>query len=109
MQKRVLTAILVLASGSTFAEQERAAILRSPQDSGVALSRDEALAVARKAAEAHGYDLARYELDTFPRSLSEDGSEWSFYYHCKPLPPPGCFFNVTVNRRTGASRVSKGE
>ena len=74
------------------------------------LSRKDALTIAEKAAKANGIDLKHYKLGSFPRELSEDGKEWTFYFECAPGPvPPGCFFWVSVNRVTGAAEYSPGE
>lgn len=73
------------------------------------MTREQGLAIARKAATARGYDLGRYSLDTFGLELSEDGGQWMFGFLCKPIPPPGCSFLVIVDRRTGIAEVFPGE
>ena len=78
--------------------------------STAAMSRTAALEIARKAAAANGYDLAKYKLDTFGKELSEDQSEWVFGYLCSPgPPPPGCHFLVVVDRSTGKTTVYPGK
>lgn len=74
------------------------------------LSRRDALAIAEKKAIARGIDLKHYKLSKFPRELSADRSEWTFYWKCTPDPiPPGCFFWVVVNRTTGIATYLPGE
>lgn len=73
------------------------------------MTREQGLAIARKAATAHGYDLGRYSLDTFGREQSKNGGEWMFAFLCKPVPAPGCTFMVVVDRQTGITKVFSGE
>ena len=73
------------------------------------LTRAAALKIAAKAAIAHGYDLSHFRLDTFGRGISPDGTEFWFVYLCKPVPPPGCQFMVTVNRSTGTTELIPGK
>ena len=74
------------------------------------LSKADGLAISRKAATAHGYDLSHYKLDTFGDQGAAGKKEWMFVYLCSPgSPPPGCFFMVVVNRRTGIATVHPGE
>ena len=79
----------ILASVFLFAVFPSVSLADNPQG----LSRKDALVVAEKAAKEHGVNLMRYELAAFPRELSEDGEEWTFYFKCTPEPsPPGCHF-----------------
>ena len=74
------------------------------------LSREDALAIVAQSAKSNGYDLKKYKLSTFPRELSNDGKEWTFYYQCTPPPiAPGCFFFATVRRETGVVKFAPGE
>jgi hypothetical protein len=73
------------------------------------ISRAEGLRLAEFAARRNGYDLSRYKLDTFGNELSQDHTKWVFVYLLKPAPPPGGFFMVLINRRTGAAEISPGE
>ena len=74
------------------------------------LSRQDALAIVVSSAKAHGYELKNYKLSTFPRELSKNGNEWTFYYECTPPPVrPGCHFFVTVNRTNGLVQFAPGE
>jgi len=74
------------------------------------LSKAEGLAISRKAATAHGYDLSHYKLDTFGDPRGAGKNEWLFVYLCSPgPPPPGCFFLVAVDRRTGIATVHPGK
>lgn len=93
---------------TSIAKRQNAATEGSRQTESF-LTREEGLAIARKAATAHGYGLERYSLDAFGRELSEDGGQWLFGFLCKPVPPPGCTFLVVVDRRTGIAEVFPGE
>lgn len=73
------------------------------------LDRAEALKISRVAALAKGYDLERYQLQTFGQELSQDKEEWLFGYAQNPSPPPGGMFLVVVDRRTGKAEVYPGE
>jgi len=74
------------------------------------IGKAEALAIARRAAAAHGYDLKHYKLDTFGDPGALGISKWFFVFNCSPGPvPPGCHFFVEVNRHTGVSVVQPGE
>ena len=74
------------------------------------MTREQGFEIARKAAKDHNYDVTRYVLDTFGRKLSEGGTEWIYVFNCKAVPaPPGCFFMVTVDRRTGNAEVLRGQ
>lgn len=75
----------------------------------VLLGRDDALAIARKKAAAEGFDLAKYRLDTFAGVRDEAATEWSFVFLCAPRPPPGCYFSVAVDRRSGVATLYRGE
>jgi hypothetical protein len=98
MLRALVIAILYLASCSATA------------DNRGGLSRGDALATVSRSAKSHGIDLRKYKLSTFPRELSEDGKEWSFFYLCAPGPaPPGCHFFAVVNRATGVVKFLPGE
>ena len=74
------------------------------------LGRTEALELGRTAAIASGYDLSGYQLATSRDELNKDTLEWTFHYVCKPLPPhPGCEFLVVVDRRTGKTKIHRGQ
>lgn len=94
--------------GASIAQNPGAAREGSGPAEGL-MTREQGLAIARKAATAHGYDLERYSLDTFGLELSEDGGQWTFGFLCKPVPPPGCMFLVIVDRRTAVAEVFPGE
>ena len=72
------------------------------------LGRDDALAIAREKAVAEGFDLAKYRLDTFGGVRNEAATEWSFVFLCAPVPPPGCYFSVAVDRRSGIATLYRG-
>jgi len=98
--RRIFLCILldVLSSSSALAGDESS------------LSREKALAIAKKTAKARGIHLERYKLEAFPRELSKDGKEWTFFFQCTPQPiPPGCHFWVSVDRSTGAATYLPGE
>ena len=98
MLRILAVAIIGLAARSSFAD--------TPQG----LSRKDALDIVVSSARAHGYVLKDYKLSTFPRELSKDEKEWTFYYECTPPPVrPGCFFFVTVNRVSGIATFMPGE
>jgi hypothetical protein len=90
---------LVAASGCSSPAQ---------QGTPAPMARAEALEVARQAAVGHGYDLDKYKLDAFGEELSEDKKSWVFVFLCKPVPPPGCYFMVTVDRATGTTILDRG-
>lgn len=86
------------------------ATLPAPAGAIELLSRESALAVVGNSAKANGYNLKNYKRSTFPRELSADGREWTFFYECTPPPiRPGCHFFVTVQRETGAVKFFPGE
>ena len=73
------------------------------------ISESQALAISRDVAERHGYDLSRYELDTFGDRTGGSDKEWLFVYLCSPGPArPGCSFMVVVDRQTGSALVHPG-
>ena len=74
------------------------------------IPRDKALEIGKLAATKYGYDLTKYELETFGEELSTKNDAWMFVFMCKPTPaPPGCHFMVVVNRQSGVSEVFPGE
>jgi hypothetical protein len=73
------------------------------------LSYEQALEISRRVAREQGYDLAKYELDSFGDPAAVDG-KWIVVYNCAPSPPPpGCHFMVVVDRQTGRAQLSPGE
>jgi hypothetical protein len=74
------------------------------------ISREKALEIGKLAATKYGYDLTKYELDTFGEELSTKNDAWMFVFMCKPTPAPlDCHFMVVVNRQSGVSEVFPGE
>ncbi|BCT91387.1 hypothetical protein LYSHEL_04110 [Lysobacter helvus] len=70
----------------------------------------QALEISRNVAQAQGYDLARYQLDTFGDRGGGSDKEWLFVYVCKPVPsPPGCSFMVVVDRTSGKATIHPGQ
>jgi len=84
----------------------------SPHTLAKKLSRSKALELARTAAQAQGFDMSKYVMDTFGGSgkVTPDG-EWLFDFACSPpeTRPPGCDVLVAVNRSTGETKVMPGE
>ena len=55
------------------------------------ISYERAVEISREVAQKKGYDLRRYELDTFGDPTGGGDKEWLIAYRCKPAPPPpGC-------------------
>src|SRR5687767_7444584 len=82
----------------------------SGAEKGAPIGLDRAIELSREAATKHGYDLAKYTLDTFGDPKAGGEGEWLIGYICHPgPPPPGCHFLVVVDRTTGAAKVIPGE
>ena len=64
----------------------------------------EALAVARRAAIAKGYDMTKYSLINDGVDLNPGDKDWFFLYVCKQ-PAVDCGFSVNVNRATSAVEI----
>jgi hypothetical protein len=72
-------------------------------------TREQALKIAERTAERSNIQLSEYSLSTYGEPLTEDGRTWLFLWECKPVPPPGCHFLVSVDRTTGAAELHRGE
>jgi hypothetical protein len=73
------------------------------------ITREQALKIAEHTAERSNIQLSKYSLSTYGEPLTQDGRTWLFLWECKPLPPPGCHFLVSVDRTTGAADLHRGE
>ena len=93
---RALTLILLAACG-------RSPAPASPHAN--AIDRDRAVEIARATATQDGYDLSRYKLDF----VKEEPATWWVQFVVVPVPPPGGFFAVYVDRRDGAARLVPGK
>lgn len=70
----------------------------------------EALALAKDEAKSQGIDLSQYVLGPLSPGFHprKPLGKWDFFFHCKGASPPGCFFDITVDRVTGAVQYHPG-
>lgn len=66
--------------------------------------------MAEREAKAQGIDLSQYVLGPLDPHFDarKPAGKWDFFFHCKRAVPPGCFFEITVDRATGAIEYCPG-
>jgi hypothetical protein len=73
------------------------------------LTRDEAVAIAEKAAKSEGIDLGKYDMTACRYEYTEAEANWSVLFVQKPPTPPGGHFLVWVNDKTKTTQLMHGE